>query len=89
MIPDNVFLLVTAATTIVKLVVDGARIAVPNRPSWVSPILALMLGPLITTLIMVSNGETLTQTTIAQAILAGIFAGCGAIGLTETQKRSN
>lgn len=89
MLPDNVFLFVTAATTLVKVIVDAIRIATPSRPSWISPVLAIGLGPLIMALLMVSNGDLLTQVTIAQSVIGGILAGGAAIGVTEAQKRSN
>lgn len=89
MFPDNVLLTIAAAATIIKTIVDVIRVAFPERPSWISPVLAIALGPLVVVLISVSQGDPLTQQVIAQAFLSGVLAGGSAIGVTELQKRSD
>lgn len=89
MLPENVFLLVGTATTLVKILVDAVRIGIPDRPSWISPVLAIGFGPLVVFLVMVGNGVVISQVMIAQSVIAGVLAGGTAIGVTEAQRRSN
>lgn len=88
MFPESVLLLVAAATTVIKVFVDIVRISFPVRPTWLSPVLAVVVGPIVVLLLMLSSGTILTTAAIAQAIIAGILAGGTAIGVTETQKRA-
>jgi hypothetical protein len=86
---DNMMLLASAATLFIKIIVDAIRIAFPERPNWISPVLAISLGPLVVAGLIIANGDALTSQMIAQAFLSGILAGGGAIGVTELQKRSD
>ncbi len=89
MIPDNILTASLAAASIAKILVDILRMAFPNRPSWVSPVLAIAFGILSALLLSIANGTEITQTMIAQNIIAGILAGGSSVALTEIQKRSN
>lgn len=85
---EDILMLAAAATTLVKVIVDMLRLAFPNRPSWVSPVLAVVLGPPVTLLLMIANGNAVTEVLVAQAAVAGILAGGAAIGVTEAQRRA-
>jgi len=64
-------------------------LAWPDRPRWVPPVVALIAGILITNLLQMTSNIPLTQQTEAQAILAGIVAATGAVGVTELQRRAS
>jgi hypothetical protein len=84
---ENVLLLAAAATSVTKLAVDALRLVTP-LPSWLPLLLAFLIGPLIVTLLVLVDGQSLNTQTIAQAILAGLMAGGGAAGVTEMHKQS-
>jgi hypothetical protein len=85
---DSILILATAATTFAKLVVDLVRLGV-DMPRWGSPLLAWLAGTASIALLMVAEGQELTQPLVAQAILAGILAAGAAVGVTELQKKSS
>lgn len=90
MVPDEILMLVMAATAFAKPAVDMVRAAAGEKlPGWASPPLAVLaaIGALL--LLMVSQGTELTPQVIAQAILAGVLAGASSVGVTELQKHSN
>jgi hypothetical protein len=89
MITDNILVLALAAASIAKILVDVVRMAFPdNRPNWVSPVLAVAFGILAAFLMLMSNGEMITQQTIAQTMIAGILAGGSAVGITELGRKA-
>ena len=89
MITDNILVLALAAASIAKILVDVVRMAFPdNRPNWVSTVLAVAFGILAAFLMLMSNGEMITQQTIAQTMIAGILAGGSAVGITELGRKA-
>jgi hypothetical protein len=76
-----------AAATLVKLVIDIARMAA-DLPRWVPPALAVVFGPLVVLLLMLSVGAALTTQTLASGALAGLFAAGAAVGVTEVSRRA-
>jgi TRAP-type C4-dicarboxylate transport system permease small subunit len=78
-----------AATTIAKVLVDVVKNAFPNRPTWVSPVLAIVFGILAAFTIMLTGETELTRAVIAQSLLAGILAGGSAVGVTELQRNAD
>jgi hypothetical protein len=56
-------------------------------PSWIYPVLSVLVSIGIAVLMTVSNGIELTAQVIAQQILVGILSAGQAIGVTELQKR--
>lgn len=74
--------IVGTATSLVKLIVDGLKMALPDvAPRWVISA-AFLSGILISFLLMLYAGQELTTQTTAGGVLAGIMAAGGAIGLT-------
>lgn len=89
MVPENILILVAAATAFAKPAVDMIRAMVGDKlPAWASPPLAVLVAIGALLFLAVARGEVLTQELIAQAILAGFLAGAGAVGVTELQKHS-
>ncbi len=84
---ETIIVQALAASTIVKALVDVARMAAP-LPRWLPPLLAVLGGIAVVLLLMVAAGGALTAQLVAQAILAGILAGASAVGVTELQKRA-
>ena len=77
-----------AIVTIVKILVDMVKMAVPNMPTYVPPLAATIFGILAAILVDMASGTVLNGQSIATSILAGILAAGGAIGVTELQKRA-
>jgi len=77
-----------AIITIVKILVDMVKIAVPSMPAYVRPLTATTFGIITAILVDLAGGTILNTQMIAQSILAGILAAGGAIGVTELQKRA-
>lgn len=84
---DQILALSLAATTIVKVLIDVLKLAW-STPTWAPPLLAVVGGPFVVVLLMMADAQVLTQQALAQAILAGILAGGGAVGVTEIAKRT-
>lgn len=84
---NSILVLSAAGTTFAKLLVDLARLGVPNAPSWLWPLLAALFGVGVVLLLMLANDVALTQQAVAQGILAGVLSAAGAVGITEVQKR--
>lgn len=78
-----------AATTFAKAGVDLIKKSAIPSPSWLLPLLAVVIGELAAFLLLLYSGETLTRTTSAGAILAGFLAACGAVGVTELQRSAD
>jgi hypothetical protein len=77
------------ATVFVKLVIDIVRIGSPMQlPTWVSPVLALVLGQVFVFLITVSGGEVIQASVISDMILAGVLAAGSAVGVTDLSRRA-
>lgn len=85
---EDILILVPAASTFAKSLVDVAKMAFPSAPSWASPALALLIGVASVFLLLVAGGEVVTQQLAARAILAGILGGTGAVAVTELHKAS-
>lgn len=85
---DQIIALSLAAVAIVKVLVDLVKLGWVALPQWVPPLLALIGGPVIVALLMIAGGQLLTQQALAQAVLAGILAGGGAVGVTELANRA-
>lgn len=75
-----------AVAFLVRGLIDALKMAV-DPPRFVPPLLALLLGPLILTLLSVAAGAPLTQALLAQNAVAGLLAGLAAIGSVELSKR--
>jgi hypothetical protein len=84
---QSILTLAAAATTFAKLLVDIVRMT-GAKPTWLSPVLALMFGVASVLLLMVAGGEVLTAQSVAQAVLAGVLAAGGAVGVTELSRRA-
>ncbi len=82
---DITALAIIAGPTL-KILIDLVRIAGPLRP-WVPPTLAVLGGVAIVLCGMVASGDYLSSRSVATAILAGIWAGANAVGITELGKR--
>lgn len=83
---DSLLMIISAATSIVKLLVDGFKMAVPDiPPAWVIG-MAFVAGVGISFLLHLYGGLELNAQTSAGAVLAGIMAAGGAIGLTAAHK---
>jgi hypothetical protein len=84
---ETIITLALAATTVVKVLVDLARMAAP-LPRWLPPLLAIGSGILVVLLLMVAEGRVVTAQLAAQAVLAGIMTGGMAVGVTEVARRA-
>lgn len=84
----EVLFIASGAAGFTKICVDIVKIAFPVRPTWVSPLLALLFGIVFSFLFLIGSGYALTTALMANAVLAGIFAGGGAVGVTELQRKS-
>jgi hypothetical protein len=73
---------------IAKMIVDGFRMAV-DMPRWMPVLLAFIAAQMGEFLLLLSQGATFTQQTIAQAGLIGLIAWGLTIGVTELQKKAN
>jgi hypothetical protein len=73
---------------IAKMIVDGFRMAV-DMPRWMPVLLAFVAAQVGEFLLLLSQGATFTQQTIAQAGLIGLIAWGLTIGVTELQKKAN
>jgi hypothetical protein len=78
---------VLAVVTLAKVLVDMTKMAVPDAPKWIFPLVALGYSLLISLLFTVADGMLLDAVNISQAILNAILAAGAAIGVTELQKR--
>lgn len=76
-----------AVTTLAKVLVDMTKMAAPDAPKWIFPLVALAYSLLISMLLMTANGMVLDSVNISQGILNAILAAGAAIGVTELQKR--
>lgn len=77
-----------AIVTIVKILVDMIKIAMPNQPTYIPPLAATVFGIITAILVDLAEGTIINSQSIATSILAGILAAGGAIGVTELQKRA-
>jgi hypothetical protein len=71
------------AVGLVKPLVDTLKMALPTVSGKLLPIAALAMGVVVTSLLGVASGSTVTVQMAAIAVLAGLFAGLGAIGVHE------
>lgn len=85
---DNLFMLISGATTIVKLLIDLVRVGM-DPPRWLPPLLAVGGGILVVIIMQVAAGVALTQQVIAEGVLAGILSGGAAVGVTEMGRRAD
>lgn len=84
----RVIMWAAAATGLTKAIVDGIKMAIPDRPQWLPVLLAFLLGPVFLILLMVSQSAPMTAAAIANGIVGGIMAGAGAVGLTTLSNKS-
>lgn len=77
-----------AIVTIVKILVDMVKIAMPDTPTYIPPLTATVFGIIAAILVDMSSGVVINGQSIATSVLAGILAAGGAIGVTELQKRA-
>lgn len=75
-----------AVAFVVRGLIDALKMAV-DPPRFVAPLLALVLGPCVLTLLSVAANAPLTQALVAQNIVGGLLAGLAAIGSVELTKR--
>lgn len=85
---DNIFLLSVAATTLVKVAVDIVRLAFVVPPRWMSPLLAVIIGPIVAMLLVLESGVLMSDQTVARCFLAGLLAAGGAVGVTELARKA-
>lgn len=88
---DNLAQFVQAAAGagfIAKMIVDGIKMAV-DMPRWAPVLLAFLAAQGGEFLLLLSQGATFTQQTIAQAVTIGLIAWGLTIGVTELQKKAN
>lgn len=83
---ENILALSLIATPIAKGLTDLVRLAFPTRPAFVSPLLALLFGVIITLLLLIAGDSPATPALLAQGVLAGIQAGLNAVGITALQR---
>lgn len=83
---ETIIGLALAATTVVKVLIDILKIGW-DAPRWAAPALATLLGPAAVILLMLASAQALTEQTVAQAVLAGLLAAGGAVGVTELARR--
>lgn len=86
---EDVIVTALAAASVAKILVDITRMALPTRPDWVSPLLAVLFGIGAAVLLLLTQDVELTRAALAQAVLAGVLAGGSAVGITELTKRTN
>ena len=85
----NIFVISLAATTFAKVLVDITKLSFIPSPSKLLPVLSLGYGIAATFLLMGAAGTLRADTqNISLAVLAGILAGGGAIGVTEMQNKA-
>lgn len=75
------------AAFVAKTVVDAVKISA-QPPGWVLPIMAILIGCVVSTIQLAASGAPLVIATVAEATLNGIVAGVAAVGSTELQKRA-
>lgn len=88
---DNLAQFIQAAAGagfIAKMIVDGIKMAV-DMPRWAPVLLAFIAAQGGEFLLLLSQGATFTQQTIAQAVTIGLIAWGLTIGVTELQKKAN
>lgn len=88
---DNLAQFIQAAAGagfIAKMIVDGIRMAI-DLPRWAPILLAFVAAEGGEFLLLLSQGATFTQQTIAQAVTIGLIAWGLTIGVTELQKRAS
>jgi hypothetical protein len=83
---DDILTIALASTTITKVFVDILRQARPIQ-GWVLPILSLIGGITASLLFLLSFDVDLTTALLSKAVLSGVLAAGGAIGVTELQNR--
>ncbi len=84
---DSIIILALSATTVAKTGVDLVRLGV-DTPRWLPPALATVIGVGAVLLLMVATSVALDAAAIASAVLAGILAAGGAVGVTELSRQA-
>lgn len=85
---DNLTILAMGAATLVKVLIDLARMGM-DMPRWLPPLLALFGGVGLVVLMQVAAGVPLGPQRLAESVLAGILAGGAAVGATELGRRAD
>lgn len=80
---ENIVIYIPAATTFAKTAVDVFKMAYPKAPSWLFPLLAVLVGVGSILLLFMATGVLITQQSAAVAILGGFLGGAGAVGVTS------
>jgi hypothetical protein len=88
-IEGQVIMWALAGVTVAKTGVDLVRMAKVKWDAWVYPLLALLFGIGAVVLFMLAAKVPFDQAAVAVAILGGILAGGGAVGVTDLSKRAN
>lgn len=86
--------LAAGAAGLVKLGVDLFKMASPGAPSWVYPILAIVLSPIIlvaSLMAALAPGQALVfdQQTIGLLVLSSLVSAAGAMGLTVAGQKAD
>lgn len=82
---DFVLTLGTAATA-TSLLVAIFKFGYPAAPSWAVALVALLAGIGLSFLVALGQADVFTNATIAQSVLAGIFAAAAAAGVSQTNQ---
>jgi hypothetical protein len=77
-------LLGASAVGLAKGLADMFTMAVPDRPTWAAPLVAMAGAIGLVFLTAVAYGVPLNAQTSAVCVLAGLGAGLGAAGITAT-----
>lgn len=84
----TIMIYVAASGAITKLLVDVFR-AGTTINGWLTRLMSFGIGIGVVFAILLANSVEITPQTAAQAVLAGLISGAGAIGITEVQNAVN
>ena len=83
----NFFTLAASASFLLKILIDGIKLAWPKMPTWGVPVAALLLSPAITWAVLVYGGAwAYTPKDYAGLFLGSIVTFGMAVGVTELQR---
>lgn len=82
-------LTVSAAASYTIIIVAALKMAWPNAPSYLIVLSAFISGILLSFLLAIAQGDTLTTQLSAKCALAGISAAAGAIGIRATSNKAD
>lgn len=81
----EIITLAAAGGFFAKIAVDLYKKSRPGH-SWELPLLAVLFGIGVVFLLLLDKNEVITGQLAARAVLAGLLAGAGAVGVTELHK---